>query len=127
MELWWRRVLAVFVGGVLGTGARLLVAALPHQADGWPWGTFVANVTGSLLLGYLLARFQGAGARSTLTVPLVCTGALGSYTTFSAFSVETLVLLEAGRAGLASLYVFTSVLAGYAAALVAVRVAERRP
>jgi fluoride exporter len=126
VPLRWRRLVAVFVGGVVGTSGRLLVTLLPQQPEGWPWATFVANVTGSLLLGYLLPRFQAAGVRSTLTVPLVCTGALGSYTTFSIFSVETLGLLESGRVGLAALYVAGSVFVGYVAAHIAVRVAERR-
>jgi fluoride exporter len=123
----WRRLLAVFVGGVLGSGARVLVALLPHEPGGWPWATFLANVTGSLLLGYLLPRFQAAAVRTTLTVPLVCTGALGSYTTFSIFSVETLEMAAAGRPGLALAYVAGSVAVGYLLALVAFRVAERRP
>jgi fluoride exporter len=127
VPLRWRRLLAVFAGGALGSGARMLADLLPSAGGGWPWGTFVANFTGSLLLGYLLPRFQMAAVPTTLTVPFVCVGALGSYTTFSIFSVETLELLEAGRAGMAALYVSASIVSGYLAAGLAMRVAEQRP
>ncbi len=112
LPLAWRRRLAVFAGGVLGGGARIAVSAVGNGGDGIPWGTAVANVSGALLLGYLLTRFLQAGSRTTLTIPLLCTGVLGSYTTFSTFSLEAWELLDAGRAGLAAGYALGSVVAG---------------
>lgn len=112
------------MGGVVGTGLRTAVGLLPHVPGGWPWGTLVANLTGALALGYLFTRFQQAGSTTTLTVPLLCIGVLGSYTTFSAFAVETREMFDAGRVGLAVTYASVSILGGYLAALAATRLAE---
>lgn len=127
LPLTTRRRLAVFVGGMLGTALRaLVVAAVPVGASGWPWATFSANVTGALLLGYLLTRFLNAATRTTLAVPLLCTGVLGSYTTFSSFAVEVTDLLKFGRINTALGYGLGSVIVGYAAAQLGRRGAERR-
>jgi CrcB protein len=126
LPLRWRRRLAVFVGGVLGGGARIGVSVLLDGGGGVPWGTLVANVTGALVLGYLLTRFLQAASRTTLTIPLLCTGLLGSYTTFSTFSLEAWDLLESGRGGLAAAYALGSVALGLAAAGLGIRLAERR-
>jgi CrcB protein len=122
----WRRRLAIAVGGAAGTALRILVAvALPTNGS-WPWATFVENVSGSLLLGYLLTRFLMAAPRTTLTVPLLCTGLLGSYTTFLTFSVEIARLAETSEVGVAVGYALVSVAAGFIAAQLGIRVAERR-
>lgn len=126
MPLRWRRRAAVFIGSAAGSGLRAGVGLVLPGAAGWPWATLTANVSGALVLGYLLTRFQAAGSTTTLTIPLLCTGVLGGYTTFSALAVETHALLAAGRAGLAALYVAVSVAGGYMAALLGVRVAEVR-
>ena len=117
---------AVAVGGVLGGGARIGLSVLGNGGDGIPWGTAVANVSGALLLGYLLTRFLQAGSRTSLTIPLLCTGLLGSYTTFSTFSLEAWELADAGRVGLAAAYALGSVVLGLVAAGVGIRAAERR-
>lgn len=122
----WRRRLAVVIGGMLGGAARLGVSAALDGGDGVPWGTLAVNLTGALLLGYLLTRFLQAASRTTLTIPLLCTGVLGSYTTFSTFSVETVDLLGDGRADLAAGYAVGSVVLGLVAAAVGIRWAERR-
>jgi CrcB protein len=127
LPLVWRRRLAVFVGGVLGGGARIGLGAALNGGTAWPWGTFVANVSGALLLGYLLTRFLQAGSRTTLTIPLLCTGLLGSYTTFSTFSLETWRLIDGGRAGVGAIYAVASLAVGFAAAAAGIRLAERRP
>ena len=127
LPLVWRRRLAVLVGGMIGTGARIGVSHLVPATDGWPWGTFAANISGALLLGYLLTRVLHAGARSSMAVSLVGTGMLGSYTTFSTFSVETLQLLDAGRGAEAAGYAGASVVLGFAAAMLGMRWAASRP
>lgn len=126
LSLVWRRRLAVGVGGALGTGLRLVVSAAVPAVGGWPWATLAENVSGSLLLGYLLARFLLAAPRTTLTIPLLCTGVLGSYTTFSTFAVEIAGLTGQGRPLLAAGYALTSLVAGVAAAQAGIRLAERR-
>lgn len=126
LPLAWRRRLGVFVGSVAGTGLRVAFGLLPHPPASWPWGTFVANVTGALVLGYLLTRLEAAASPTSMTLPVLCTGLLGSYTTFSTFVVETRWLLVADQPALAAGYAVTSVLFGYAAALAGVRLAEVR-
>ncbi|MDP9022643.1 MAG: CrcB family protein [Actinomycetota bacterium] len=127
VPLAWRRRLAVLIGGCAGSGLRIVVATLPANPAGWPWATFVVNLTGALLLGYLLVRFEQAAPTTVLTIPLLCVGALGSYTTFSALSAETWQLATSGRTGVAAGYAAASMLGGLLAALVAMRLAERRP
>lgn len=123
----WRRRLGVVAGGLIGTGLRVgVVAVLPVDADGWPWGTFAANVTGALLLGYLLTRFLVAAPRTTFTIPLLCIGVLGSYTTFSTFAVEVARFVDGGRPAMGAAYGLVSVAAGLTVAQLGIRVAERR-
>lgn len=121
-----RRRVAVVVGSVIGTGLRAGLGELAGPPGGWPWATLLANVTGAVVLGYLLTRLQRAARPTTLTIPLLCTGVLGSYTTFSAFAVETRALLAAGQPGTAAAYAGVSLVAGYLAALAGVRAAEAR-
>ena len=103
--------LQVALGGAIGSAARFgLYRALP--APGFPLATFMVNVAGSLLMGLLsalLAQRGGAWA------PLLLTGILGGFTTFSAFSLDTLTLWERGQGGLAAFYVAASVLLSLAA------------
>lgn len=115
------------VGGCAGSGLRIAVGAVAGDVGGWPWGTFAVNLTGALLLGYLLTRLQQAAASTVVTIPLLTTGLLGSYTTFSALTSETWQLWSAGRPGTAGGYVVASVSGGVVLALLGIRIAERRP
>ncbi len=103
----------VALGGAAGAAARYGVAQWAGARWGWtfPWGTFVVNVTGSLAIGLLVALLIGRGADPAYRLLLV-TGFLGGYTTFSAFSLEALSLLETRRFGEGALYVGGSVLLG---------------
>jgi fluoride exporter len=110
-------VLLVMAAAAVGAPLRYLVdQAVQHRREGaFPLGTFVVNITGSLLLGLLtgLARHHGLSA-TALTV--LGTGLLGAYTTFSTFSYETVRLLEDGALLEATLTVATSLALGLAAA-----------
>ena len=103
----------VALGGAAGAAARFGVAQWAGGRWGWslPWGTFAVNVTGSLAIGVLMALIIGRGPDPAYRFLLV-TGFLGGYTTFSAFSLETLSLVEARRYGEAAIYVVASVLLG---------------
>ena len=93
----------------MGAGARYLanVTALRLIGPGFPWATLFVNVTGSLLMGFLVGVFA---ARSlTHLHPLVLTGMLGGFTTFSAFSLDAATLWTRGETGLALVYVAASV------------------
>lgn len=106
-------VLSVALGGAIGASLRYGVGAWALRAfgPGFPVGTMVVNVLGSLVMGLvavaLLHRFPGTWGHYA---PFVMTGVLGGFTTFSAFSLDALNLIENGRMGQAALYVGGSVL-----------------
>jgi len=123
--------LVVFAGGALGTATRAaLEAANPAPQGGWPWATFLINVSGAFVLGLLLEllsrRGPDVGARRLLRLGLG-TGVMGGYTTYSTFALETVRLLEGGALLLGLGYALGSVLLGLAAAwagtLLAIRIA----
>lgn len=94
----------VGVGGAVGATARYLVGVLVRPADASvPVDTLAVNVLGSFVLG--LVTFSGAGSELVL---FVGTGACGSFTTFSSFSVDTLRLWESGRPMLAAIYALSN-------------------
>ena len=98
-------VLLVAVGGVLGALARAGVGALlPHEPGTWAWSTLLVNAVGAAALCGLLVTAPSRDARL-----LLGTGLLGGFTTFSAFAVDAVLLVEAGRAGQAAAYVVTGV------------------
>lgn len=99
-------------GGMLRYWLGALMTARTGEAF---WGILGINVSGSFALGLLLGWLGDGSARSPL-VPLLGTGVLGGYTTFSTFSVQALQLLQQGRTGMAAFYVAASVVGGVAAA-----------
>ena len=103
--------LIVFVGGGIGAALRHGVNLLCARLLGltFPWGTLIENVTGSLAMGLVAGYFAfKAGASQHLRL-FIATGILGGYTTFSAFSLDTVLLYERGQMWLAALYVLASV------------------
>ena len=107
-------VLAVALGGALGGVVRVWLAGVVTRRFGerFPWGTLVVNVTGSGLIGVAAALALGQ-AGSAIARPsawaLLVIGVLGSYTTVSSFSFQTLVLLQAGEPGRAGANIAASV------------------
>jgi CrcB protein len=103
----------VALGGAAGAAARFAVSQWTGTRWGWtfPWGTLAVNLTGSLAIGLVMTLLLARGTDPTYRLVLV-TGFLGGYTTFSAFSFETLALLEARRWDAAALYVGGSVALG---------------
>ena len=104
----WMHLSQVALGGAIGASARYAtgVATLRAFGPGFPWGTFVVNVLGSFLMGVLAVTMAQTGNRFA---PLLMTGVLGGFTTFSAFSLDAVSLWERGQAGTAALYVASSV------------------
>ncbi len=93
----------VALGGALGSGARVLVAqaVTDRLGDAFPWGTLVVNVSGALMIGALLpllAGMHGMTADGPVSpgAALMIVGIVGSYTTVSSFSLQTLALIEEG-------------------------------
>ncbi|HET8926886.1 MAG TPA: CrcB family protein [Microbacterium sp.] len=108
----------VFVGGTLGTLARYLLSLVIPAWGGMPVPTFVINVTGAFLLGWLLRALShhgpDHGARRSLRLALG-TGFLGGYTTYSAFAVDVDGLIASADIGAALLYGLATVVVGAAA------------
>ena len=104
--------LAVAAGGAIGASLRHGVGlmAVRHLPSGWPHGTFAVNLLGSLLMGLLVGwlALKAEGLHQTTRL-FLATGLLGGFTTFSAFSLEAVTLLERGLLGQAAAYVLLSV------------------
>jgi CrcB protein len=107
-----RTLALIALGGALGAVARYAAVKLcaAWWGTAWPWGTFAVNVAGSFAIGvlYVVMSARTPAAADAWRAFLVI-GFLGALTTFSAFSLETLTLLEHGHAVRAVLYVMASV------------------
>jgi fluoride exporter len=108
----------IALGGAIGASLRHLVSSViaRHLGTAFPWGTLTINVVGSFAMGVavmLMVRRLDSGLHHLS--PLFTTGILGGFTTFSAFSLETYLLLERGQAPLALAYVAGSVILGLGA------------
>jgi CrcB protein len=110
-----RALLAVAIGGAVGSALRYIVSGLLlRPGTGLPWGTLTVNVTGALALGFL-ARYLAPPNGSPPLFLALTVGVCGGYTTFSAFSLDMLTLVERGSTGRAVLYALVSVTLSYAA------------
>jgi CrcB protein len=99
----------VALGGAIGAAGRHLVNVGATRAfgHGYPAGTLIVNVAGSFLMGVLFVVLAKKGG--TAAAPFLMTGILGGFTTFSAFSLDTLTLFERGQVAGAAGYVALSV------------------
>lgn len=102
--------LLVMGGGAIGSGARYLVGrvALARFGPGFPWGTLAVNLIGGALMGLLAGLLARHGGDEPARL-LFGVGVLGGFTTFSAFSLETVLMLQRGDIATAALYVALSV------------------
>jgi CrcB protein len=107
--------LQVALGGAIGASARYLtnVGAGRLFGMGFPWGTVIANVAGSFLMGALVVILAHKDA--TRLAPFLMTGVLGGYTTFSAFSLDAWKLAADGQPAIAGAYAAGSVILSIAA------------
>lgn len=118
--------LIVFLGGGLGAVMRHGINILVGRTlgTGFPWSTFLINISGSLIMGLVAAYFAFKGEASQSWRLFLTTGILGGYTTFSAFSLDAALLYERGEIASAAIYVLGSVvlsIAGLFAGLYLVR------
>jgi CrcB protein len=116
----------VFLGGGLGAALRHGVNVLVGRTlgTGFPYSTFLINISGSLIMGLVAAYFAFKGDASQSWRLFLTTGILGGYTTFSAFSLDVALLYERGEIVSAAIYVLGSVvlsIAGLFAGLYLVR------
>lgn len=105
-----KMILAVGAGGAIGASARYLLshAVMRIGPGGFPFGTLLVNVLGSLILGVLAGLFALRLSPPHALQAFLVTGVLGGFTTFSAFSLDVVTLVERGNLGLASAYVALS-------------------
>jgi fluoride exporter len=103
--------LLVFIGGGLGASLRHAVNVLCARCLGtaFPWGTFIINISGSTVMGLIAGYLAFKGEASQAWRLFLMTGILGGYTTFSAFSLDAVLLYERGEIALALFYVLGSV------------------
>src|SRR5258707_864476 len=118
--------LLVFIGGGLGSTPRHLVNVITPRLLGtaFPYHTFIVNISGSIVMGLIAGYLAFRGEASQPWRLFLMTGVLGGYTTFSAFSLDAVLLYERGAIGLALFYVLGSVvfsIAGLFASLALVR------
>ncbi|GAA2351190.1 putative fluoride ion transporter CrcB 1 [Catellatospora methionotrophica] len=107
----WDVLAVISAGGVLGALARYAVSrALPPSPTGFPWGIFLVNVTGCMLIGVLMALVAHVWPGRRLLRPFLGTGVLGGYTTFSAYTVDIVRLADAGAATVAAAYLVGTLL-----------------
>lgn len=112
-------VVQVALGGAIGAslrhGANVGIGRL--LGAGFPWHTLAINVVGSGLMGFLMVLLAHRGQSQMAS--FLMTGILGGFTTFSAFSMDTILLTERGQTALAAGYVLASVLLSLAAFVLA--------
>lgn len=119
-------VVAVAIGGALGTMARYeLALAEPVPSGHFPWATFVANVLGSLVLGVAVVVLAASRASARIPRAFVAVGFCGGLTTFSTWMVESVLLTRDGDGGVAALYLVVSLVAGFAAVVLGVGATRR--
>jgi CrcB protein len=106
-------VLALGCGGVVGAVARYAVSrALPIASGQFPWNTFLINVTGSALLGFILIMLIEQFPRGQLVRSFIGTGVIGAYTTFSTFEVDAILLFRGHHLLVGVSYIVASLLSG---------------
>ncbi len=109
-------VIQVAIGGAIGASGRYLIG----QYVSFPLGTLTVNVLGSFMMGVGFVLLAEKGLERW--TPILLAGVLGGFTTFSAFSLDTFKLYEAGRLGAAGGYVLASVMLSLMALFIAINV-----
>jgi CrcB protein len=107
--------LAIFVGGAVGTVARyLLEVHHPAAQGGIPWVTLAINLSGSLAIGLLVPLTDHVAHRAPMVRPLLVIGFLGGWTTYSTLAVEATLLAKDGDVGNCLAYLAATVVGGLA-------------
>jgi CrcB protein len=116
----------VFLGGVAGGLARYAVTqAWRAPTAGFPWATLAVNLSGAAALAVLVVTLLRRWPGLTWARPLLGTGVLGAWTTFSAIAVATDELIAHGRPGIGIAYLLASIVGGVVAAALGARTARR--
>jgi CrcB protein len=112
----WDVLLVIAAGGALGSLARYGVGELvPWAGDGFPWATFLENISGGLALGVLIVFLLDVWPPHRYLRPFLGVGLLGGFTTFSTYMLESRDLLAGGETATAFAYLAATLVAGLAA------------
>ncbi|MEI7487799.1 MAG: fluoride efflux transporter CrcB [Chryseobacterium sp.] len=117
-----RNLFYIFIGGGLGSILRYLMSSYTQKlwnVNSFPMGTFLVNITGCLLIGFLTSYFVKSDNSLKF---LLITGLCGGYTTFSTFSVENYALWQNQQYGVLSLYVLLSLILGFGAVILGMKI-----
>jgi CrcB protein len=120
-------VILVFVGGAIGAMAReFLMLGVPNLSDGFPMAILVANIVAAFLLGVVTGLHKRRVVSEDVNT-MVGTGIMGGLSTFSSFAYGAVVLMTASASGaaIAILYVLVSLVLGYGAVWLGLRLGER--
>jgi CrcB protein len=105
--------IAIALGGALGTVARFLLdSAYTQPAGHFPTVTLVINLTGSLAIGFLIPLVEAAAPRVPLARPFLVVGILGGWTTYSTFAVAAITLMQHGHVGTSLAYLAATLAGG---------------
>ncbi len=110
-------ILLVAVGGAIGSVARYLVGLGATRLAGpnFPFGTLTVNIAGAFAIGLLVEMIARRFDASAEMRVFIVTGILGGFTTWSSFTLDTMMLFERGEIGLSALYLLASLLVSFAA------------
>ncbi len=110
-----KKLIGIGLAGTAGAIARVVIGQLIHSESGFPLATLLVNIVGAFLLCFIITGAYGKLSANKQLKDAVTTGFLGSFTTFSALSMESFLLMENGQFTLAALYIGSSVVGGIAA------------
>ncbi len=110
-------ILLAALGGAIGSVLRYLVGVFSVRwfGPGFPWGTLTVNVIGSFLIGLSVEMIARRFDASMELRVFIVTGIIGGFTTWSSFSLDTMVLFERGAVTAAAAYVIGSLVVSFAA------------
>jgi fluoride exporter len=123
---WWQSWALVAFGGALGAMGRFWLGGqlLRRLGDGWPWGTFAANLIGAFAVGFIAVWLEGRGPSAVYWRAFLIVGVLGGLTTYSALMLECLLFVKSQRTGMMLSYLATSLIAGLVLIWIGARLAE---
>jgi len=121
-----KKLLWVGLAGAAGATIRVLIGQAVPNVSGFPISTLTVNVIGTFLLCFIIAGAFGKLAAHKDVQDIVTTGFLGSFTTFSALSVETVLLVENNQFILAALYVLCSIIGGLSVGALGFRLGKKQ-
>lgn len=120
-----KQLLLVFIGGGFGSALRYIIGKYMNSVEtGIPWGTFTANILGSLIIGVILGLAAKNDTLSSNQTLLLATGFCGGFTTFSTFAYENHVFLKSGDFTNFALYTVGSFIVAFLAVFAGIFVAK---